>query len=50
MTGGHFTFGEDLINRRIQKLSIGIICVLLAITVPDTMTGFLRNIITSVEL
>ena len=42
------TFDEDLMKRKIQKLSIGIIiiiCVILAIIVPDAMARFLKNII-----
>ena len=44
------TFNNDLIKRRVQKLSIRIICVFLAITVPDATPRFLKNIITSIEL
>ena len=41
----------NLIKRRVQKLSIGNICVLLAITVSDTTARLLKkNIITFVEL
>ena len=45
----------NLIKRGVQKLSTGIICVLLAITVPDTMERFLKKkyhrcIITFIEL
>ena len=42
-------YGRPYIIRIVQKLSIGIICVLLAITVPDAMARFLKNIITSIE-
>ena len=44
------TFDEDLIDRRVQKLSIGISCVLLAITVHDATARLLKNIITSIKL
>ena len=40
---------SNLIKRRVQKLSIGIICVL-AITVPDATARYLKNIKTSIEL
>ena len=41
------SFDEDLIERIFQKLSIGIICVLLDMTVLGTMVCFLKkNIIT----
>ena len=43
------TFDDDFMKRRVQKLSIGVICALLVITVPDT-TRFLKNIITTIEL
>ena len=44
------TFDEGLIKRTVQKLSIGIICVILASTVPDATARFLKNIIKSIEL
>ena len=44
------TFYVDLIKKGVEKLSTGVICVLIAITVPDTMTRFLKNIKTSIEL
>ena len=44
------TFDVDLIKRGVQKLSTGIICVLLAITVFDIMAHLLKNIVTSIEL
>ena len=44
------TFDVVLTKRRFQKLSAGIICVFLAITVSDIMTRFLKNIVASIEL
>ena len=43
-------FIEHFIEKGVQKLSIAIPCVLLAIIVPETVASFLKNIITSIEL